>query len=237
MTEVREIGPGANVWGDGRPYKHGDDSWAVVPLQMGLNRFGNQLALDGRFGPMTEKVVRSFQSHRGLVADGVAGPRTQETLVVSLTTKAARDRNLPIGLLRGLTENESSFMLAAYTPHPADRGFDLGVLQDAYEGPGSQEQYLHSLDVVGISQQVAGELRARHDRYAQENAGDRLAWECATLAHNWPVAADRMARGLPPTTRPDEPVEWVVDATGGRLSTPREWCAAYIASATKYVAW
>jgi hypothetical protein len=37
---------------------------------------GRQLATDGVFGEQTEKVVKIFQAHRGLVADGVVGRLT-----------------------------------------------------------------------------------------------------------------------------------------------------------------
>lgn len=234
---VRHITPGSTVWGDGRPYRRGDDSWAVVPLQMALNRFGNQLALDGIIGPATAGVVRAFQAHRGMTADAIAGPRTQERICLSLSTGPARDEGLPVGLLRGLVENESSFMLAAYTAHPSGDGFDLGVYQDAYEQTGTQDAYRHSLDVLGMAEQTARELCQRHDRYRSGGAGERLAWECAALGHNWPVAADRMARGRDPVPDADSPASWVEVASGGRLHTPREWADAYIARATQYVAW
>lgn len=235
---VRRIEPGPNPWGDGRrAYRQGDDSWAVVPLQAALNRFGNQLALDGAFGPMTGGVVRAFQKHRGLVADAIAGARTQERLCISLSTAPARDEGLPVGLLRGLVENESSYMLAAFTPHPSGDGFDLGVYQDAYEGAGTQDAYLHSLDVQGMAEQTAREIRGRHDRYRGGGAGERLAWECAALGHNWPVAADRMAKGRDPAPNADSPAAWVEVASGGRLHTPREWANAYVARATRYVVW
>jgi hypothetical protein len=37
---------------------------------------GKPLATDGLFGELTEKVVKTFQAHRGLAVDGVVGPRT-----------------------------------------------------------------------------------------------------------------------------------------------------------------
>jgi peptidoglycan hydrolase-like protein with peptidoglycan-binding domain len=37
---------------------------------------GKPLAVDGVFGEKTEKVVKVFQAHRGLAADGVVGSRT-----------------------------------------------------------------------------------------------------------------------------------------------------------------
>ena len=52
----------------------GDD---VKALQTMLNEAnGANLATDGRFGPATEKAVKSYQKLKGLVVDGKAGPKT-----------------------------------------------------------------------------------------------------------------------------------------------------------------
>ncbi|QQE64808.1 hypothetical protein GFS31_14900 [Leptolyngbya sp. BL0902] len=48
----------------------------VRELQQALARSGVALAVDGVFGPGTERAVRLFQSSRGLAPDGVVGPRT-----------------------------------------------------------------------------------------------------------------------------------------------------------------
>lgn len=231
------IEPGPNPWGElTRPFKRGDRAWPVLSAQIALNRFGNRLALDGDFGPATEKVARAFQVHRGMRVDGVIGPVSQERICIDLSTSAARRYQLPVGLARGLIENESSFALAAFTEHPSDTGFDLGAWQDSYASPGSQDEYRASLDVSVMAYRTCEKLRLRYDAYRSAGAPSRLAWECATLYHNWPAAADRMAKGLAPLrTGSDEEAAWVVAASGGRLRTPREWADAYIAAATKRV--
>jgi hypothetical protein len=80
-----------------------------------------------------------------------------------------------------------------------------------------------------------------HDRYVRwGKVSDRDCWRYAVLAHNFPYAADRLAFGLPiylDPARQDEPAEWVIDATNGRLTTVREWCASYIEKATALVRW
>jgi peptidoglycan hydrolase-like protein with peptidoglycan-binding domain/GH24 family phage-related lysozyme (muramidase) len=61
------------------PFLVGDDVRAV---QRALLRSGYPVAVDGIFGPGTERAVRQFQASRGLVADGVVGPQTRAKLGV-----------------------------------------------------------------------------------------------------------------------------------------------------------
>ncbi len=57
-----------------KPTMTGDD---VKALQTMLNEAnGANLAVDGKFGPATEKAVKSYQKLKGLVVDGKAGPKT-----------------------------------------------------------------------------------------------------------------------------------------------------------------
>lgn len=234
---MREIRPEPNQWGDGRPFKRGDNSWPAAALQLNLNRLGNALELDGVIGPATEKVMVVFQRHRRLTADGIFGPVSQRALCVDLATKPARRYSLPVGLMRGALESESGYMIACYSEHPSDSGFDLGALQDSFTVPSTQARYRDALDVGVIAERTAKTYRARYDAYRAQGADRRLAWECAALYHNWPFAADRMAKGLGPTSTPDQTAEWVVVASGGRLHTPREWADSYVANVTRYVDW
>lgn len=63
--------------GDGILEK-GDKGEAVKTLQNVLNRWypDRKIVADGDFGPATEGLVKYYQGKAGLVADGVAGPRT-----------------------------------------------------------------------------------------------------------------------------------------------------------------
>lgn len=233
---MRELVPAPNSWSDGRGFRRGDDSWAVVALQVNLNGLGNSLVLDGDLGPITEKVIVTFQRHRSMIVDGIAGAKTQERLCMDLLRRPELERSLPPNLLRGLTENESSFMVACYSPHPDGEGFDLGALQEAFYPVGTQLQYRDALTVATMGFKVATLIRAKYSEYRGAGAPARLAWECAALYHNRPASADRMAQGKSASTLTG-PVAWVEEASGGRLHTIQEWCESYIERATKYVAW
>ncbi len=61
----------------------GDD---VTELQRQLKAVGEQVDVDGDFGPRTQAAVQAFQKKNGLTVDGVAGPATWN----ALTKPAAR---------------------------------------------------------------------------------------------------------------------------------------------------
>ena len=69
---------------DGKPalpiLRQGASGAEVESLQSLLRGAGEALAIDGRFGPDTEKAVRAFQRRSGLAVDGVAGPCTWAAL-------------------------------------------------------------------------------------------------------------------------------------------------------------
>ena len=48
----------------------------VPTLQHLLRAQGQEVAVDGVFGPRTDRAVRAFQQSEGLTVDGIVGPRT-----------------------------------------------------------------------------------------------------------------------------------------------------------------
>jgi peptidoglycan hydrolase-like protein with peptidoglycan-binding domain len=54
-------------------------------------------AIDGRFGALTEAAVRRAQHSRGLVADGIVGPRTAQSLRARVSLAQGAGRGLPHG--------------------------------------------------------------------------------------------------------------------------------------------
>lgn len=56
--------------------RKGSKGNSVREAQCKLNAKGAKLAVDGKFGPATDKAVRNFQRSKGLEVDGVVGPKT-----------------------------------------------------------------------------------------------------------------------------------------------------------------
>lgn len=69
--------------GHRNPFRMGSRGAHVVRLQQALVERGFQLpgvGVDGKFGPETDDAVRRYQASRGLVADGVVGVTTMDSL-------------------------------------------------------------------------------------------------------------------------------------------------------------
>jgi hypothetical protein len=242
----------AYIWNPTTSYRYslkkGMAGFDVAALQVNLH-----VEVDGAYGRLTKKAVNHFQLAADLEVDGVAGLATQEALCVKLSTPAARTEELPVGLLKSIMSNESGFAVGAVSKHPSDAGLDIGAYQrSSGAGPGSQDFYRYAFDIRSSAYTTATEIRGAHDaqpqpvssRYLDElaaNDTDRFRWLMATLAHNWPVASHNIPRYgrvfRYDTTADDREAEWIVQASGGRLHTPREWVTAYVTAATKFVDW
>ena len=62
--------------------KTGDSGPVVRALQHLLRQHGEDLPVDGLFGPVTKAKLQHFQGQNGLVADGIAGAQTWPALIV-----------------------------------------------------------------------------------------------------------------------------------------------------------
>ncbi|MBV8257243.1 MAG: peptidoglycan-binding protein [Actinobacteria bacterium] len=61
--------------------KPGDTGTDVTALQNELNALGYSVGTaDGNYGPATQAAVKSFQTAKGLTADGIVGPQTLTAL-------------------------------------------------------------------------------------------------------------------------------------------------------------
>ncbi|TDW64607.1 flagellum-specific peptidoglycan hydrolase FlgJ [Novosphingobium sp. PhB55] len=68
----------------GAPLRPGSAGPAVAALQRALVKLGHDLAIDGAFGPNTDRAVRSFQERARLTVDGIVGPATKAALAKAL---------------------------------------------------------------------------------------------------------------------------------------------------------
>lgn len=106
---------------------------------------------------------------------------------------------------------------------------------------------MEALDTKSTILKLATDLRSRRNAYFKgtnaagntiypyTKASDRRSWEMASLYHNWPYAADLLAKG---GTLPDKDAPWIpasVRATG--VTTYSDWATYYVSKVTKYVQW
>ena len=73
--------PPAATWST---VKSGATGFRVTTIQHLLRARGQSLTVDGVFGAITVSKVKAFQTSRGLVADGVVGPKTWAALVITV---------------------------------------------------------------------------------------------------------------------------------------------------------
>jgi Putative peptidoglycan binding domain len=223
-------------------FKKGQSGWEVWAFQLNLP----SIVADGAFGPLTEEAVKKFQRSATLdgvplVADGIAGPATQQALAIVRSATAEAKYNLPKNLLKSIAHGESGYYTACTSVLTSDGGRDYGVYQDHQVNP-SQEQLAISYTISALAEDTAKKVRTIKDRYYtgaiyKGAKTHQRAWELAALYHNWPYAAERLAKGLCiySDCSDDKPKQWIIDATNGRLSTPNQWVAEQIKTKTIYV--
>jgi peptidoglycan hydrolase-like protein with peptidoglycan-binding domain len=64
--------------------RRGDTEHPVRTLQHLLRAHGENVAVDGIFGPRTEAAVRAVQTSAGIPVDGVVGPQTWPVTIVQV---------------------------------------------------------------------------------------------------------------------------------------------------------
>jgi peptidoglycan hydrolase-like protein with peptidoglycan-binding domain len=63
----------------------------VPTLQHLLRARGQEVAVDGEFGPRTDRAVRAVQQSAGLTADGIVGPQTWAAVIVRVRRGSTGD--------------------------------------------------------------------------------------------------------------------------------------------------
>lgn len=222
------------------PYeiKRGQHGIAVWAVQRAYNQtgVGPQIAEDGDFGQFTVKAVKHWQEFGAKLAvvDGIFGPKTSASMVPRL---AAADRILPGGLLEGLVLGESGGLIAAVN-HTVQGGTDCGYTQRrVYEADYESDAVIEAAFDAGHQISLAAaEIDTNYRNFRGQAAvtSAELAWRLATLNHNYPAAAAKIAavgvNYLPSYYTTPQP--WVASIgarfpDGDPVGTPLEWCQHY----------
>lgn len=76
--------------------RKGSTGIRVRELQGALAKHGEKLFIDGRFGTQTDNAVRGFQRRKGMLPDGIAGPKTFGALGMATTNTRALHRSTQV---------------------------------------------------------------------------------------------------------------------------------------------
>ena len=157
--------------------------------------------VDGRFGALTEAAVRRFQSARGLVVDGIVGPRTRPALraPVPLARGAGVGRAGGSGRVRAL---QRQLRAAGVGPGPVDGRFGVQT-----EAAVRRFQHARGLAVDGIVGPHTTRRLARQDKpAAAPTAADRPNADAATHARRHaqrpPIPRSPRSVGVRPPAAP-----------------------------------
>jgi peptidoglycan hydrolase-like protein with peptidoglycan-binding domain len=156
----------------------------VYSIQTGLKGVGIDVgSIDGIFGPMTDKGVKSFQKSHFLTVDGVVGPMTYTNLARELIYSLTDRLKLPAGLLMGQVSFESGLYPGNFSPQRPNKSYDAGVAQQNTE---------HTPPQVGFStaeavEKLAHNLRDSYDLF--DGVAVRRRWELAAGHWNAPAFA------------------------------------------------
>lgn len=177
-------------------FKEGDTHLGVYSIQVFIKRLGYPTgALDGVWGPKTERAVRDYQEAHGLVIDGIVGPATQAKIANTCVNLADHHEALPHGLAEGQIQAESGSLIAAANSQIAG-GIDYGYTQIRIYGPPYEESKIKAAanPITNVGRANTG-LYDNYQIFSDRVGRGEYAWRLAALAHNWPWAANELSYG------------------------------------------
>jgi len=147
-------GSGKANRGSGPTLRRGARGPAVNALQRRLQKLGFKPGgVDGIFGPKTLAAVKRFQRAKGLVADGIVGPKTWGKLGITVKTNGS-------GSAGGISTGSSNSAKLAYAKQ---RAVALGLRITSTTGgrhvPGSYHYKGRAIDVAGSPSAMAAFYR------------------------------------------------------------------------------
>ncbi len=227
-----------------RPLKEGINGYDTWVLQINLNATGyNVGGADGYFGPKTKAAVTQFQQNNNLTADGIAGIQTLKKIAVIGSTAARNKYSIPIGLLAGIIEGESGYILPAVSTVYPNGSRDVGAYQENLTATelSTESEVVDSFNVANAADRTSSRLRVAKDRYYSHKPilGHEKCWRYAVLSHNWPSAAEAyvfkdintwtyLARYYPSAGGPDDGFTVSYNSDGSQtrsyyMSTKAQW--------------
>jgi hypothetical protein len=176
-------------------FKKGDRGIGVWAIQRAIQETWTDpsgLVVDGIFGRNTDTWVRYFQAEQKLTVDGVFGPASSAAMVPEL--EATVSVKVPDGLIRGLVEGESGNLIAAVN-WSVPGGVDCGYVQRRVYTPADDATIQRAFNSGYQLNLLGRSLRDWHDRYLGKPGASthEKAWRCATVRHNYPAGADKVA--------------------------------------------
>lgn len=232
-------------------FRKDDVGTDVAILQMNLP----DCPVDGVFGDVTEKKVKSWQRRNKLVVDGIAGIATSRSIISVRSRQVTQFYGLPKGMLKSISFNESSFIITNAGRHAGDDGWDAGAFaRSSGRTYGDEAFYESAFNVLESAEWTAKNSQKQYElyanpvdsRYLDELAyGDKqkFRWQLTILSHNWPVGALNICRNGRATSDDDAPAAWVEEATKNpstgvsSLHTPRQWVMSYVIKANEFIQW
>ena len=120
--------------------QNGSQGHPIRTLQLLLRARGDNLAVDGIFGSVTEAAVKAFQTAKGLSADGMVAPQTWLALIIQVKKGSSGDA------VRGVQEE---FQFRSGEP-------GKGLTMDGIFGPQTDStvrgfQHALSLDIPSVT--------------------------------------------------------------------------------------